>query len=899
MSHRHHLLTISIITLLLGSALFVSCSRESREATLFPDNVLRLAQQDLGRKIDDLSLDQSALEVSDTDSLTKDESAALTFLYAYMDLPDLMDHTPEYYLANVRTALQAREELPWGKKVPAKLFRHFVLPLRVNNEFLDDFRTTYYTELRDLVQGMTMEEAVLELNHWSHRHITYAPSDGRTLPPMSTLRNALGRCGEQSTFVTAVLRTVGIPARQVYTPRWAHTDNNHAWVEAWVDGEWHYLGASEPAPVLDNAWFDAPVLRAMLLHTTAFGHYSGDEEWLGETPVSTELNVSDNYVPTATAKARVLRPDGTPAEGAEVTFRLYNYAELYPLVRRTANKLGEASVKLGLGDIVIVANEGPLIAMQKLTVRPDAEPVELTLGSWEDLPDEQSFLLTPPAEKRPSTRFTPEQEEQNNLRLAQNDSIRHAYTATFPTREGGYELAKSLGLSGKKADQVAEYAVLSRGNHEVITSFLKKAHSNGRIDDAISLLGSLRPKDLGDISAAVLADSFHRDLTPEQWQSPDIICPRVMLEPLFPSERELKLWVDDIASTTPDFYSGTLSDRAEAIGEYIRTFWVDDRYNPRRMPMSPAATWKLRGGDERSLTILLVRLLRTAEVPARYDTANGVVLYTDESGADHLLRIVAPQDPETGIGDDTRTCPLQLTYKEPQSFLKKPLYEVHYTVNYLKEEDSHLTTYGFDYEAEPADINGTNLLYTRNLLSTGIRQADGTARYLLRKLPCGVPTELHFDINDDLVNVIGELDAENLYFDHRAQAEKSILSTTGRGYYLLVLARPHHEPSDHILRDLQSLLDDTGALPIPVVALTPDKGQQQSLQDLLPQATWGTDTQGILGSIAAGMEQEQPLEFPVVVVADTFNRIVFFSQGYTIGIGDRIAAVLESIRMED
>ena len=49
--------------------------------------------------------------------------------------------------------------------------------------------------------------------------------------------------------VAVVLWAVGIPARQVYTPRWAHTDDNHAWVEAWVDGEWHYLGASEPAPV--------------------------------------------------------------------------------------------------------------------------------------------------------------------------------------------------------------------------------------------------------------------------------------------------------------------------------------------------------------------------------------------------------------------------------------------------------------------------------------------------------------------------------------------------------------------------------------------------------------------------------------------------------------------------
>ena len=37
--------------------------------------------------------------------------------------------------------------------------------------------------------------------------------------------------------------------RQGYTPRWAHTDDNHAWVEAWVNGKWYFLGACEPEPV--------------------------------------------------------------------------------------------------------------------------------------------------------------------------------------------------------------------------------------------------------------------------------------------------------------------------------------------------------------------------------------------------------------------------------------------------------------------------------------------------------------------------------------------------------------------------------------------------------------------------------------------------------------------------
>ena len=81
----------------------------------------------------------------------------------------------------------------------------------------------------------------------------------------------------ESTFTVAALRSIGIPARQVYTPRWAHTDDNHAWVEAWADGKWYFLGACEPEPVLNLAWFNEPASRAMLMHTRAFGDYEGPD----------------------------------------------------------------------------------------------------------------------------------------------------------------------------------------------------------------------------------------------------------------------------------------------------------------------------------------------------------------------------------------------------------------------------------------------------------------------------------------------------------------------------------------------------------------------------------------------------------------------------------------------
>lgn len=120
------------------------------------------------------------------------------------------------------------------KKVPAELFFTYVLCVRVNNEDLDKSREWIYRQLVDRVKDKkTMVEAALEVNYWCYEKATYIPSDDRTLAPFGMCNSARGRCGEESTLAVSAMRSVGIPARQCYVPRWAHCDDNHAWVEVW------------------------------------------------------------------------------------------------------------------------------------------------------------------------------------------------------------------------------------------------------------------------------------------------------------------------------------------------------------------------------------------------------------------------------------------------------------------------------------------------------------------------------------------------------------------------------------------------------------------------------------------------------------------------------------------
>ena len=91
-------------------------------------------------------------------SMTPQEKEAMTFLYAYMPIGDITDYSGDFYLRNVRAAFEAREAMPWGDSIPEMIFRHFVLPIRVNNENLDESRMVFYQELKDRQQRESRRE---------------------------------------------------------------------------------------------------------------------------------------------------------------------------------------------------------------------------------------------------------------------------------------------------------------------------------------------------------------------------------------------------------------------------------------------------------------------------------------------------------------------------------------------------------------------------------------------------------------------------------------------------------------------------------------------------------------------------------------------------------------------
>ena len=824
------------------------------------------------------------------ENLTADEQEALKFLYAYMPLADVTDYPTSFFADNVRMSFKARKEMPWGKNVPELLFRHFVVPIRVNNEALDNARSVFYNELKDRIKGMSMMDAIIEVNHWCHEKVTYQPSDARTSAPLATLKTATGRCGEESTFAVAALRAVGIPARQVYTPRWAHTDDNHAWVEAWADGKWYFLGACEPEPVLNLGWFNAPASRAMLMHTRAFGDYNGPEEVMLRTSNFTEINLTSNYAPVAPIDFYVKDSEGKPVENARVEFKIYNYAEFFTAVTKYTDANGHTSLSAGIGDMVVWASKDGKYTYQKVSFGKDKETI-LTLpggaptssvGALEtSAPPKCTYLdIVPPKEDPQLPYVSDEMHKENQRRFALEDSIRKAYTATFPTMEE----AKRINERG------AEYIFKSRGNKQTIVDFIKR-HSDNE-DRVMGILATLSDKDLRDITTEILEDSYNA--------TTDQLSPRVEDELItIPFKQYFE---KAFSKKAADAFRADPMKLVEWIKKNIR---LNPDKKALRIAQTPVGVMKSKITDERSRDIFFVDVARSLGIEAQKDAVTGKIQYKKNGEWQDVKFDNTAEKTSTAAALGT----IVLAY-EPTKLLDNPKYYSHFTISRIENGTAQL----LNFDEGQADMgngttwsntfkNGYKLDAGTYMLTTGTRLANGSvlASNRIFEIKKGQTTTLPLEIrqNTNEVTVIGSFNSESLVT--KDGKEVSLLSQTGRGYYVVGILGVGQEPTNHALHDIEKMKEAFEAWGRPVVLLFESeadaaKFNHDEFPGLPSTVQFALDKDGsIRKQIAREMKLMNEKQMPMFIIADTFNRVVFVSQGYTIGLGEQMQGVFKKL----
>lgn len=898
-----------IVLLMLIGFVLSSCGDRADNLRIIADlekrvELLRSADSSSGAQDLADKIEANLLNEGGAYKLTDEEVESLQFLYAYMPLNDMAENSFDYFVRLTKQTNKVKE-LPWGKSLTPELFQYYVLPPRVNNETLDDARFEFYKELYPRVKDLSMYDAVLEVNHWCREKVVYKPTDGRTTQPLNVVERAYGRCGEESTLAVVALRSVGIPARQVYVPRWAHTNSNHAWVEVWVDGEWYYLGACEPEPMLNRGWFTASASRALLINSYAYGMLTPSDdtqikgEIISQSNLFTEVSSTATYTDVTKAVVNVTDASGKPVEDAIVSFSIINGNNLAPLVRRKTDNKGSTSLTTGLGTYIIevysAVGEG-LYAIREFRVM-DGNVLNVILkedermGADRDIKVED-FVITPPPETRFPTALSDEVAREHDIRCAIDDSIRLAHTQTFrfndaPQVDQFVSSMRNKGLSSPSAAKLSALLSESLSGGRSIEAFLNEVKPE-HLELAVQLLQEIRIKDIHEITKDVYMDYLYGVIrlydvykdTPEFRQS--VLNPRFSNE--IPIAYKAKMWelLTENGMHTPGANAETIT-AVRTIADKVVLADAEE-VNPRGFFMTPVSVADFGIADRNNYIAFVRSLLSTAGIPNRVDfQTSNLQIFVDRRWEDFELKAI-----EIKIESVDTSQLATLTVNDPEGYEQDRRYAIQ-----RWNDDGYESIGGFR-----RDIKSTqeySLLPGIYRIVTGIRAADGgmLTRVMNFELTAGEKKTVDvqwYAIEEDELVVIGNMDAEWEYTKGNAQSElevTSILNTVGRNFFVLAVLEPTKEPSQHFIRELSAIGEE---LKLPTVILFNNAENMNFFfkQDyrLKDDLHYGFDSEGVImrGLTESLKTSDLSARLPVVIVADSFGNIFYQSVGYNIGV---------------
>ncbi|HTG68058.1 MAG TPA: transglutaminase domain-containing protein [Candidatus Udaeobacter sp.] len=827
--------------------------------------------------------------------LTEEETWALKFLFAYMPVNDLADYDGNLFLSHVRRTLDIRRQVPWGERVPDHLFLHFVLPYRVNTEDIEDSRGILYSELADRTKQLSMADAILETNYWCHEKAAYIGSDLRTISPLTMIRNARGRCGEESTLAVAALRSIGIPARQVYTPRWAHCDDNHAWVEAWADGKWYYIGACEPEPLLNQGWFSPPARRAMLINTRIFANYEGPEDITLADEWFTEINLLEGYAPTRTITVLVKDEQGRPISGADVYFELYNMAELYPIAILPTNTQGKASFKTGFGDMVIRAVKDGRWGEDKINAA-HGELIELVLDQTQQPDGTADFDMVPPPERNGEAAAPLSEEKilRHNSRLEEGTKIRSGYEHTFLDEEHASKLAEAAGLPAERVWDVLRKA---RGNSREIAAFLRERSSEYG-EWPLLLLESLNEKDLVDTFRPALDDHLtcsllQRGELPQDTFIRYILCPRILYEMIVPYKRLFQdAFTEEEAKTFRE-------DPSELVRKLDMEWELWEDLPNLKGRGNPAGTFKIKKGDRISLDILFVAICRSLGIPARLHPSEHKPQFMKNGSWQNALFAQGTM-PLQPVKKDNGTVRL-LRDSESSAEARAASYSENFTIARL-EYGIYKTLF---YPNGKADVYDEPFEVEQGpyRMTSGIRLKDGTVRvrFTYFTVRAGEQTDIPLTFREALLEipVLGTIE-RNHTLTMLDGSDKTLGELIGLSGAIVAWMEPEREPTKHLIREISELAESFDEFGAPIVLVVGDSEWVSSFDpSRYPQLPACTRIvrDSAYAALPGFISQPPASEagFPHLFVLDGQDQIRYTASGYKIGTGKEAFRILTGI----
>lgn len=783
----------------------------------------------------------------------------LAYYQSGMPYCDKVDVPEEVLYAFAEHAAWLREHVAWCSELPEAIFLENVAAYRVNSERIEDCFKLFYDMVMPVLKGLSLEEAILRVNLWCAQNATYHQADARTANAVTVYKSGFGRCGEESTFAVTVLRSVGIAARQVYVPLWAHCNDNHAWVEVYCGNRWQYFGACEPEPVLNQGWFSLPASRALLVHTRSFGLQEYGEDIISHNGAVTYHNVTAHYAETATAVLTLCAKDGSVFTNAQVRFEVLNYAHFGLIAALRTNENGEVQVQFGLGSVRVstVKNDTYYLGIiqmmksgkHKMVLKPVA------FDTWL-----RGEFTAPEGDKSIDT--NPHVPDAFKEELDQAKRMREERIASY------YDAARSA-----QFPQAEELLKMAGGNFEEVIGFLEKDANPCRM----KMLKALSEKDYYDLNAAVLEDHLTGALEFESSMDEQVFAEYV-LNPRIEHE-ELFAWRSGIKEMTKAHAAAFRQEPARIWKDVCAKVEIpaEDAYPTLRM--NPLTVLKSGRGSAADQKILFVAVARSCGIPARLHPVTGEPQYY-QNGVFYSVT-------------ESSKCPEQ----EYGSIVflangSKWVYLTDWSVEYMEDgafhmldmEESVWEQERLALEVEPGEYRVT----------TTVRLTDGSQRFMeyfftlcpgehreivLERSNVGQEETLHVELPEVRLH-LAKVDTEQA-------AENTLESLRAGQRAICIWICEGEEPTEHILNELLERISDVLNCQERIFLLSRQVQKQDgTLAKLIhaaPHIRLGyVDDMEAAAQIAeaAGVTKET---YPLAIVLDEGGSAIYATCGYNVG----------------
>jgi hypothetical protein len=281
----------------------------------------------------------------------------MAYLIAYESNATLSSADPDDIFSNYRELrLYLDKE---GLHYLPEIFLSYVAKQSVSDEPLTAYRKAMLDDgLRDVLDNNSdILQRYRATASWCVEKLKFQQTSGRDQSPLDiTQKSLVGRCEEMQILFVAAARTVGIPARPASTPWWAHIDNNHAWAEVYLNGEWAYTGDMDAAYHPNQTWFSGLIDKTVLI--LADGSMpTPQDEILGEGDYDVLINSTRNYAKERTREIQVSVTDESSlaVDKAIVSVLVFNWGSLRTLSSLVTDPEGSLKFSAGRGAFYLSA----------------------------------------------------------------------------------------------------------------------------------------------------------------------------------------------------------------------------------------------------------------------------------------------------------------------------------------------------------------------------------------------------------------------------------------------------------------------------------------------------------------------------------------------------------------